>query len=175
MLPANKETERSELPDMTPTQRKMIANLYHEMHKLLFSYAISSLPSDSQAEEAIQVTFQIACEKVEDIASSPNPQGWIFNTLKNVVSNELKQHLRDTRIITDTLGAHVDKLGSSTDNIDVDLLYGNVANTDEFKLIKAIALDGKSMLELSKELGISIDATKKRAQRAREYLQRRIK
>ena len=160
---------------MTPKQRKIIENLYNELRPKLLSYAISALPSVSQAEEAIQDAFQIACQKADDVISSPNPQGWIFITLKNVVSNERKQRLRDTKIITDTLGSHIDKIGCSTDNIDLDILYSNVANTDEFKLIKAIALDGKSMRELSIELGISVAATKKRAQRAREYLQRRIK
>lgn len=160
---------------MTPTQRKMIADLYDEMYDLLLSYATSSLTSISQAEEAIQDTFQIACQKVDDVSSCPKPQGWIFNTLKFVISNELKQRFRDTKIITDSLGDHIDRMGHATDQLDVDLLYSNVADTPEFKLIKAIALDGKSMLELSQELGISIDATKKRAQRAREYLQRRLK
>lgn len=160
---------------MTPSQRKMIADLYDEMYDLLLSYATSSLSSISQAEEAIQDAFQIACQKVDDVSSCPNPQGWIYITLKNVVSNELKQRFRDTKIITDSLGDHIDRLGHATDQLDVDLLYGNVADTPEFKLIKAIALDGKSMLELSQELGISIDATKKRAQRAREHLQRRLK
>lgn len=160
---------------MDPKQRKLIESLYIEMYDLLLSYASSALSSPSQAEEIIQETFQIACSKIDDVWASPNPNGWIFNTLKFVISNVLKQRFRDTKIITDSLGDHIDKMGHATDELDVDLLYGNVADTPEFKLIKAIALDGKSMLELSQELGISVDAAKKRAQRAREYLQRRLK
>lgn len=160
---------------MNPKQRKQVETLYLEMYDLLFSYASSALSSPSQAEEIIQETFQIACLKIEDVFYSPNPRGWIFNTLKFLISNASKQRFRDTKIITDSLGDHIDQMGHSMDQLDVDLLYGNVADTPEFKLIKAIALDGKSMLELSQEMGISIDATKKRAQRAREYLQRRLK
>lgn len=160
---------------MNPRQRKLIESLYIDMYDLLLSYAGSTLSSPSQAEEVIQETFHIACSKIEDVCASPNSEGWIFNTLKFVISNTLKQRYRDAKIITDSLGEHINKMGACTDNIDPDLLYNNVADTPEFKLIKAIALDGKSMLELSQELGISIDATKKRAQRAREYLQRRLK
>lgn len=159
---------------MTPIQRKMIADLYAEMYDLLLSYAISILTSPSQAEEAVQDAFQIACQKADELTTSPNPQGWIFITLKNVISNELKQRFRDTKIITDSLGDHIDRIGKVRDHLEVDLLYGNVADTPEFKLLKAIALDGKSMLELSQEYGISIAATKKRAQRAREFLQKRL-
>lgn len=160
---------------MNPKQRKLIESLYIEMYDLLLSYASSALSSPSQAEEVIQETFRIACAKVEDVCTSPSPRGWIFNTLKFVISNALKQRFRDTKIITDSLGDHIDRLGHATDQLDVDLLYGNVADTPEFKLIKAIALDGKSLLEISKELGISLDAVKKRAQRARTVLQKRIK
>lgn len=160
---------------MNPKQRKLIEKLYIEMYDLLLSYAGSALSSPSQAEEVIQEAFRIACTKIENVCASPNPKGWIFNTLKFVISNALKQRYRDAKIITDSLGDQIDRLGPTTDNIDLDVLYSNVADTPEFKLIKAIALDGKSMLELSQELGISVDATKKRAQRAREYLQRRIK
>jgi DNA-directed RNA polymerase specialized sigma24 family protein len=34
--------------------------------------------------------------------------------------------------------------------------------------------EGKTMLELSRELGIGLEACKKRVQRAREYLKKRI-
>ena len=160
---------------MTSSQRKNIAKLYEEMYHPLLSYALSVLPSPSQAEEAVQDAFQIACQKADETCSSPNPKGWLTNALKNVIGNELKQRMRDRKIIVDSLGAYIDNLGSQEDNIGVDILYSNVADTPEFKLIKAIALDGKSMLELSKELGISLDAVKKRAQRARTVLQKRIK
>ena len=160
---------------MTSSQRKYIAKLYNEMYDPLLSYALSVLLSPSQAEEAVQDTFQIACQKADEVCSSPNPKGWLTNTLKNVIGNELKQRMRDRKIIVDSLGAFIDNMGPYEDHVDVDILYSNVADTPEFKLIKAIALDGKSLLEISKELGISLDAVKKRAQRARTFLQKRIK
>ena len=160
---------------MTSSQRKYIAKLYGEMYEPLLSYALSVLASPSQAEESVQDTFQIACQKADEVCSSPNPKGWLTNTLKNVIGNELKQRMRDRKIIVDSLGAYIDNMGPYEDNVDVDILYSNVADTPEFKLIKAIALDGKSLLEISKELGISLDAVKKRAQRARTFLQKRIK
>ena len=145
------------------------------MYDPLLSYALGVLPSPSQAEEAVQDTFQIACQKADEVCTSPNPKGWLTKTLKNVIGNELRQRIRDRKIIADSLGAYIDNMGPHEDNIDIDILYSNVADTPEFKLIKAIALDGKSLLEISKELGISLDAVKKRAQRARTFLQKRIK
>ena len=60
---------------MTSSQRKYIAKLYNEMYDPLLSYALSVLPSPSQAEEAVQDTFQIACQKADEVCSSPNPKG----------------------------------------------------------------------------------------------------
>ena len=61
-----------------------IERLYLQLYPLLFEYARSSLSSDSLAEEAVQDTFRIACQKPEAMINSPNPEGWIMNTLKNV-------------------------------------------------------------------------------------------
>ena len=37
------------------------------------------------AEEAVQETFRIACAKADRLAESENRQGWLINTLKNVL------------------------------------------------------------------------------------------
>ena len=66
-----------------------IEALYLEMFELLFSYARSSLENDSLAEEAVQETFRIACLKPSELCASPNPKGWLVNTLKNVIRNTI--------------------------------------------------------------------------------------
>ena len=66
---------------------KEIDRLYLQMYSMLFEYARSSLSSDALAEEAVQDTFIIACQKPEALCESPNPEGWLVNTLKNVLSN----------------------------------------------------------------------------------------
>jgi len=66
---------------------KEIDRLYLQMYPMLFEYARSSLSSDALAEEAVQDTFIIACQKPEALCESPNPEGWLVNTLKNVLSN----------------------------------------------------------------------------------------
>ena len=63
----------------------------------------------------------------------------------------------------------------SENTISLEVVYGNIADTEEFKLLKEMAVEGKSHLELATARGISVSACKKRVQRARERLQERIK
>ena len=55
------------------------------------------------------------------------------------------------------------------------LMYENVSHTEEFKLIKEMAIDGRSHLEMANARGITISACKKRVQRAKEMLQKKMK
>ena len=75
---------------MNLQQNEEIKRLYLEMYSKLFDYAFSFLKNESLAEEAVQNTFQIACQKPEKVCNSPNPQGWLVITLKNVISNTVK-------------------------------------------------------------------------------------
>ena len=52
-----------------------IERLYLQMYAMLFEYARASLSSDALAEEAVQDTFHIACQKPDELFSSPNPEG----------------------------------------------------------------------------------------------------
>ena len=60
------------------------------------------------------------------------------------------------------------------DDENVDILYGDVAESEDFKLIKKLALERCSMLELSEELGVNIETCKKRVQRARAKLKKKF-
>ena len=72
---------------MTSDQRKRIEEFYLEMYDRLFIYARTALDNEPLAEEAIQETFRIVCMKPEDLFSSPNPKGWIVNTLKYTIQS----------------------------------------------------------------------------------------
>jgi len=151
-----------------------IERLYLQLYPLLFEYARSTLPSDALAEEAVQDTFQIACQKPEALLGSPNPEGWIVNTLKNVLRNTVRNQNTARRILTAYLSAHAKELAAAADQADMELLYGDIIASEEFQLVKSITLDGRSYLDVARELGISVAACRKRVQRAREILKKKL-
>ena len=152
-----------------------IERLYLQLYPLLFEYARSSLSSDSLAEEAVQDTFRIACQKPEAMINSPNPEGWIMNTLKNVLKNTIRNQNISRRILLDYFASNINDITVTNDRVGLEILYEDVADLEEFKMVKAMALEGKSYLEMSQELGVSMAACRKRMQRARETLRKKIK
>ena len=63
----------------------LIDKIYREMFRKLWIYAKIQLEDESLAEEAVQETFRIACEKPDSVINSDNPNGWIMNTLKYTI------------------------------------------------------------------------------------------
>jgi len=150
-------------------QMKLIEQLYREMYHMLLIYAKSALSDVSLAEEAVQETFRIACTKVSDIEESPNPKGWLLNALKNVLRNMRRQQVQITKL---TMAAIMSETAVVYDGVEsaLDDMYANMVPREDFLLLKQIALRKTTMLELSRELGISVEACKKRVQRAKSKM-----
>ena len=148
-----------------------IESLYLKESPLLFHYAKAIFGNDSIAEEVIQETFIIACINHKKLMSSPNPEGWIMNTHKNVCrnmkrsrANYLKRILTVDSYLLETVNAD-----QGTPEINEDLTI--FVNSDDYSLLKKIILDGYSIKEMANELNISIDACRKRFQRAKQKFQ----
>lgn len=156
---------------LNDNQRCVIKALYLEMYFLLFSYAQNMLRDRSLAEEAIQDTFRIACAKADNLLYSPNPKGWLLNTLKYVIKNKT----RCRAYLINSLELDENIIPGDPDVLDIDFMYSDLTNSEDYKLLKKIALDKYSMLEAAKEMGISVEACKKRVQRAKKKLKKVLK
>lgn len=160
---------------MNAQQSKMIEQLYLEMHDLLMAYARSSLEGENLAEEAVQETFRIACVKPECLCESPNPKGWLINALKYTIQNMKRTRENANRLLIAYMASQGSGMAVSQDGIRLEILYEDVAELEEFQLLKELAVEGKSHLEMARERGISLNACKKRVQRAKEMLKKKIK
>lgn len=153
--------------DINEKYLKFIETLYIKNASLLFNYANIILSNASLAEEAVQETFVIACIKQHALENSPNPDGWLMNTLKNVCRNIQKNR---NYYLSRILSLNESVLGTTALESD-NLWETNVQDfisKEDFMILKKIILDGYSYKDLAKELGISLEACKKRAQRAKQ-------
>lgn len=155
--------------------RKRIESLYLEMFDKLMIYARSTLENEALAEEAVQDTFRIACQNPEKLCQSPNPQGWLVLTLRNTIRNTLSNRATAKRIAETYLMHHLKEVSFSEGPMDLTLQYRNLVNTEEFELLLEMAIEGKSHKEMAAARNISVVACRKRVQRAREILQKKIK
>lgn len=155
---------------MKTQQTKQLEQLYLEMYDWLLTYAKSSLSDPSRAEEAVQETFRIACDKLPVLLASDNPKGWLVNTLKGVLRNFYRQDLRGAQVLVPVQ----ESLGDTQlEGLPTDLLYEDLAATKEYDLMMQLT-EAESIRELAKRLNVSEACCKKRVQRARVYLQKRI-
>jgi len=159
---------------MDTAQRKRIEELYLEMFDMLMVYARSALDCDGLAEEAVQETFRIACQKPAQVCESVNPQGWLVQTLKYTICNIQSNQASAKRLLDKYLETQGKGRVFWEDRYDLRVLYNNVADTEEFKLLAEMAIEGRSHLEMAASRGISVDACKKRVQRAKEKLKKKI-
>lgn len=160
---------------MNMEQKICIEALYLEMYDKLMVYARVSLDSESLAEEAVQETFRVACQKPDSICSSENPRGWLVNTLKNTIRNMKSSRAIAKRIVETYMITQLREFSVSEDRINLNVLYENVADTEEFKLLSEMAIEGRSHEEMARSRGITVTACRKRVQRAKETLQRKIR
>lgn len=159
---------------MTVEQKDFIELLYLELYERLRIYACTALENEALAEEAVQETFRTACMKPEALWTSPNPHGWLYQTLKNTIRNTRKTRTNAQRLLAEYIATHSGQVAYSEDHIGLETTYGNLSASEEFRLLKEFAVDGQSHLEMATKRGISVEACKKRVQRAKEFLRKKI-
>ncbi len=148
---------------------KLIEPLYREMYVRLCIYAASALGDKNLAEEAVQDTFRIACMKAEELRKSENPQGWLMLTLKNGIRNIRRSQMRLNKLMITAFSVDESKIAAATDE-HFALLYEDLLGSEDFRLLKMVSIERNTMLEAANEFGITVEACKKRVQRAKKRL-----
>lgn len=159
---------------MKPEQKAFIDQLYYDMYENVAGYINSYLRDELLAQELAQNVFLVAMEKPTAICDSPNPKGWLYRTAKNMMLNNRKTTAHRVNLVSDYLCVYGLERTVFVDSEDIKLKYGNLAQTEEFKLIYDMAILGKSQQEMADERGISVVVCKKRVERAKKYLRRKL-
>ena len=160
---------------MTAEQNQFLSERYHEKRKFLLEYAESSLHTYAMSEEAVQQTFEIACRNIDDFCNSPNPDGWLTKTLSFVVRNIESRQRSERRVIAVTDDYRPDLVAAPEVPLPLRVTYGSLVDTPQFRLLYETEVLGHTLAEIAKELDISEAACKKRAERARIFLQKKLR
>jgi RNA polymerase sigma-70 factor (ECF subfamily) len=160
---------------MTAEQNDFLSERYREKRKFLLEYAESSLHNYALSEEAVQQTFEIACRKIDDFCNSPNPDGWLTKTLSFVIRNIERRQYSERRVIVNTGDYRPDSVAAPKVPRSLRITYGSLVDTPQFRLLYETEVLGYTLTEIAKNLGISESACKKRAERARTFLQKKLR
>ena len=143
-----------------------LKQLYLENYSSLICFAKSVMTNKDAAEDLVQETFLIAQCKLDAVLSSPNPHGWLMNTLKNLIGNYYKQQ----RFIAQHLIADSYPDSTSEYTFSVNELYAGLVSPEELELLVWVYCENVSRQEAAERLGISPAACRKRIQRAKSAL-----
>lgn len=159
---------------MTEEEKQLIEAQFKKCYSMLYRFAYCAFQDEYLAEEAVQETFYIACKKPTAMANSLDEKNWLFFTLKNVIANmrKIRAHAFDvlSRYLIENGETELPDPGA----VNWDGEFYPLSQTQEFQLIKAFAVEKKSVAQLAQERGISISACKKRIERAKVFLQKNI-
>ena len=104
------------------------------------------------------------------MTSSSDPKGWLVKTLKNVIRNVNRSRVRWNNLLVSLIPFDESMTSGSTDDTGFTMIYRDLIGNEDFELLKKIVLDKYTMLEAAEKLHISVEACKKRVQRAKKKL-----
>lgn len=126
--------------------------------------------------DAVHDTFQIACQKADSIQSSPYPRAWLKKTLVYVISNFRQKQANSSVATSKFLANNIDySVTLSPEENDADLGLYPLSTTEEYRLVKANAIEGITARELAESMNISYEAGKKRVKRAKDFLRKKLR
>ena len=160
---------------MTADQSAFLTEYYLEKRKFLLEYAESSLHNFALSEEAVQQTFEIACYKIDDFYNHPNPGGWLTKVLSFVILNIKSRQRSEQRYVIPLDEYRPDLVAAPEKPVSLRTTYGSLVDTPQFLLLYEAEVMGRTLREIAKDLGISEDACRKRAERSRKFLRNKLK
>lgn len=154
---------------------RQLSELYLSMHGALYQTLIAKYKNRDFVEDIIHDTFAIACANPKKIFEHPCPEGWFMIAALHVADR--KYRLRDNHLIqigdADTLVSL--QMTDLSDRLDPDILYEDLSDTKEYKIIRDVADRHLTAAEASREMGITEGAYKMRLSRARKVLQKKFR
>lgn len=168
--------KKDEQRKLTPDEQNFILALFKMEYEKLCKYANKMMRGSLSAEDLVQDTLIIACRKIDELIEHPKPGAFLMDTLRKNINNywrvrdNLSKHLVDIPM-EKWVNNYPD---TKYPEDDLDLLYGDLAKTKEYEILKKFAVDGHSQKEIAAEYGISYNTCRQRIRRAKIVLQELI-
>ena len=120
--------------------------------------------------EKIEIREHVKALKIDSLLASQNAKGWLVNTLKYVIQNIRKSQAKLNNLMMSILSDEELVSVSAISDVDFHITYMDLLGKEDFDLLKMLVIDQYTILDASKKLGISVEACKKRVQRAKKKL-----
>jgi RNA polymerase sigma-70 factor (ECF subfamily) len=128
---------------------RFFEQLFIEMRSKLIRFAEAKIADKQTAEDIVEETFKTAWQKIDELAASENPHGWLINALKlhilKTYEKRAKEHpekreYEEFEIPTETI-------------FDNEISFSGNLSDDEMRIIK-LKSAGYNHSEISKIMGL---------------------
>lgn len=154
-------------------QQRWLGQLYLRKYDTLFAFALRQLSSHTLAEEAVQDTYLIACSKISDLMGSPNPDGWLMETLKYVLLKRKTKRMQENTLFAAALELDESLVSARKDGIaELDLAGEQILGKQSYYILKCVLLKELSIEAAARIMGVSADACRKRIERNKKRLRK---
>lgn len=160
---------------MQPDEDELLERLFRSEYRALRYHAYRFLGNYDLAETAVQEAFVIACRKIDALMKSPNPEGWLMETVKNVARNLSRTHQNYRDLVISVEEADAAALATEDKSpLLLEDACGSLVSREEFLLFRRVTLEEESYSTAAERLNISVWACRKRVQRTAERLKARL-
>lgn len=160
------------MPPEIDRRDELMEQLYLKLYPLFVRYAGRKTNNHAIAEELADEAFAVACEHRLELYNSDNPERWLTTTLKFILHNYARRQERCAAIFCDN---DITDFPSPASALDLKDLYAGIVAEPDLDLIIAVDVDGRTCLDMSRQLGISAEACYKRLQRAEQKFKENYK
>lgn len=163
---------------MTPEQERMFELFYRENLPTLIVHAYCFTADWQLAKDVVQDAFSktLDAKKNAQFFASGNQVGWMKNMVKNTARNAVRSRNRQLKwLIAYEEYASISMTDDYPSDHDVMGRCKGLLTKDELRLLKRLALDNRSYIEIADELGISMWACYKRAKKIKDKLRDELK
>ena len=152
-------------------EREYFHTLYLEHSRTLRRCAWKLGFRGETAEDLLQDTFLAAMRRVDVLRACRNPRAYLLRILRNVIGYRLRS-AKNAQGILERLRDAGDEAWAAEyrDELSPEVLYRGLIGEGELRLLLDVYLEGKSVKEAARDLGIDPGACYMRLKRAREHL-----
>ena len=94
--------------------------------------------------------------------------------MRFVVFNMASRQRTESRVIAPVDEYRPDLVAAPADPLPLRVHFGDLVDLPQFRIVYEMEIVGRTLAEIAIDLGISEAACKKRAERARKYLQKKL-
>lgn len=154
--------------------RERSTELYRQYRDKLLRYAFAYLQNILSAEESVQETFRVVCEKYQELPNIKHPFPWLLQIMTNIMRNNQEDRRRWRELLFYGHTSEIESYTAVNDQPDIEITYAGMISEQDLHLLKLIVVDNCTYLEASQVFHISPEACRKRAKRAIEALRRKL-